>query len=705
MSLTVALRTALSSLQTTQSQLQVTSNNIANVNTAGYTRKTQDTSSVVLDGAGAGVRADTIKRTVDAFLARQVRDQASTASMWTVANHYLQSVQDQFGTPADNTSLTASISTLAATLAALATQPESPAQGSKAIAQAQLLAQQINAHSSSLQQMRADADIQIGNAVNEINAALDKIADLNNQIVRAKALNQPLGELQDQRDLLVRQVSEFVDVRSYERDSGELVLMTGSGRRMVDGNQVEHLSHVSNASLGASSTYIDPSVTGFYNTGGVAGIYIGTPPDTVNGTNDITGEIANGKLKALIGLRDDTLPGLQSSLDELAARLRDALNAAHNNGAAFPPPTTLTGTQSVAATDPFSGTGTFRIALVNTATGAVSSVADINLAGLTTVAQVINAINTAPGLGGNLTASIVGGKLQLATGNGTGIVINENDSAVPVGNDMRGLSQYFGLNDLYVAGANYASYDTNVQASATAAAGITGPLTFSFGGSTVNVAIAATDSLADIATAINGTAALTAAGIQASLVADAAGFRLRVADAGGDNFLLTSAGTAVSGLGFTAQRVGSAAQIAVRTTLVSNPNLVTRGDVSMTAAVGDIDIGTGDADAVRRLADVFSTALAFPASGNNLPALNATLGGFATQILSASATQASTATSQLDYAESLLTQLDTRLKNDSGVNLDEELANLTVLQNAYGAAARVIKVANELLQELTNVVR
>jgi len=342
---------------------------------------------------------------------------------------------------------------------------------------------------------------------------------------------------------------------------------------------------------------------------------------------------------------------------------------------------------------------------VNNTTGAVANVADINLAGLTTVTQVIAAINGAAGLGGNLTASLVGGKLQLATSNGTGIVINENTSSVAVGDDTRGLSQFFGMNDLYVAGTNYAGYDSNVQASATAALGITGPLTFRFGASTVNVAVAATDSLAAIATAINGTAGLTAAGIQASVVADASGYRLKIADAGGDNFFLTSAGTAVTGLGLTAQRVGSGTQIAVRSALVSNPNLVTRGDVSTTAVVGDVDIGSGDADGVQRLADVFAQSLAFPASGNNLPALSTTLGGYATQILSASATQASTASGQLDYAKSLLTQLDTRLKNDSGVNLDEELANLTVLQNAYGAAARVISVANDLLNELTNIIR
>jgi len=705
MSLTVALRTALSSLQATQSQFQVASSNIANVNTPGYTRKTQGVSSVVLDGAGAGVRTEVVKRTVDAFLVRQVRDMASSTSQFTISDRYLQSIQDLFGTPEDNTSLSGSITSLASSLAALANQPESPARASEAVGQASLLAQQITSLASTMQKMRAEADVEINRIVGEVNNSLDQIAQLNVQIVRANALNQPTGDLMDQRDKLVRQVSEYMDVRSYERSNGDLVLMTGAGRRLVDSDQATHLSHSAYASLGAAATYIPSSVTGYYNTGGVNGIYLGTPADTANGTNDITSEIASGQLKALIQQRDSVLAGMQSSLDELAAQLRDKVNAASNNGAAYPPPTNLTGTQSVAGTDPFSGAGTFRIALVNQGTGAVANVADINLAGLTTVNQVIAAINGAAGLGGNVTASLVGGKLQLATSNGTGIVINENTSAVAVGNDTRGLSQFFGLNDVFVAGTDYAAWDSSVQASPTAALGLTGPLTFSYGGATTNIAVAATDSLVDIADAINADAALAAAGIQASLVADASGYRLHLVDGGGENFFLSSAGTAVSGLDIGTQRVGAANQLAVRASLVSNPNLLTRGDVAMTDVVGDIAIGTGDATAAQALADVFSTNYSWPANGNNLPAINATLLGFSNQFISTAASQASSAKNQLEFSNSLLGQLDARLQNDSGVDLDEELANLTVLQNAYGAAARIITVASEMLDQLANAMR
>lgn len=705
MSLTVALRTALSSLQATQSQFQVASNNIANVNTAGYTRKTQTVSSVVLDGNGAGVRAGTVQRSVDSFLVNQVRSQSSASSQWTVFDRYMQSLVDQFGTPADSTSLAGTITALQTAFAALAAQPESAAQVSQTVGQADLMAQQINALSSTIQQTRAQADTEISSIVNDVNSTLDQIAQLNVQLVRAQTLGQPTGDLADQRDSLVRKVSENLDVRSYTRTNGDLVLMTGSGRRLVDGDQATHLSHNSQSSLGANSTYLPNTTTGFYNTGGVAGIYLGTPADTTNGTNDITGEIASGKLKALVDQRDGVLPGMQSSLDELSARLRETLNAAHNNGAAYPPPTTLTGTQSIAATDPFSATGSFRIALVNTATGAIGNVANINLAGLTTVTQVVAAINGAAGLGGNVTASIVGGKLQLATSNGSGIVINENDSAVAVGNDTRGLSQFFGLNDLMVAGTDYASWDSDTQSSASAALGITGPLSFSYGATTTNVAVAATDSLTDVAAAINGNAALTAAGIQASIVADASGYRLHIVDGGGQNFFLSSAGTAVSGLDLTTQKIGAASQLAVRSSIVSNPNLLTRGDVSMTDAVGDIAIGTGDASAVQNLVAAFTTNQGWPANGNNIPSLNATLGGFTSQILSRAASQAADGKNQLDYNQSLLTQLDTRLQNDSGVNMDEELANLTVLQNAYGAAARVITVASELFDQLANLVK
>lgn len=704
MSLTIALRTALTSLQVTQSQLAVSSNNIANVNTVGYTKKTQQNSSVVLDGRGAGVRAAAIQRTVDDLLLRQVRDTYSATGQWNVRDQYLKTIQGLFGKPSDDSSFAHGITDLGNSFGDLALQPESPGRASDVVSRATLLAQQLNSLSSNLQLQRAQTDQEIASVVDDINNKLDQIADLNEKITRATNLSQPTADLEDERDRLVKEIGEQMDVRTFKRPNGEMAVLTASGRRLIDGAQIQYLSHSPSATLGANATYIPPTATGFYGTGGIAGIHVGTP-DTTGGTTDITTEIGDGRLKALIDMRDRVLAGNQSSLDELAAKLRDTLNAAHNNGAAYPPPTMLTGTQSVVGTDPFSGTGTVRIALVDPTTGAVGNVANINLAGLTTVTQVMNAINTAGGLGGNVTASIVGGKLTLATSNGSGVVINENNTAVAVGANTRGFSQFFGLNDMFTAGTNYAAYDSNVQGSATTALNLTGPLTFTFGASTVNVAVAATDDLTDVAAAINGNAALTAAGISASLVTDASGVRLRIVDAGGENFFVSSAGNAVSGLGLTTQRVGAAGSLALRSALAANPGLVTRGDVSMTAVVGDVEMGSGDGAAAQRLADAFAATLAFAANGNEIPSMNSTLTAFATQILSRNADQAAEAADQLEFNSSVYQQIDARLQDQSGVNLDEELANLTVLQNSYAAAARVVTVAGELFDELVNVIR
>ena len=124
---------------------------------------------------------------------------------------------------------------------------------------------------------------------------------------------------------------------------------------------------------------------------------------------DITTEITSGQLGALIKLRDTTLPNLQSELNTLASGVFDQINAVHNDGTAFPPPNTLTGTQTVAAGDPFAGTGTTRIAVVDANGDLVAPPIELDLTAYATVGAVQTALNAA--LGANGTASIVGGNL------------------------------------------------------------------------------------------------------------------------------------------------------------------------------------------------------------------------------------------------------------------------------------------------------
>lgn len=700
MSLNIALRTALTGLSLQQSALLVTANNISNVNTEGYTRKIVETASISVGGVGAGVRLVDVTRYVDDFLQRQLRDTLGLVGNFEIQDRFLSQTQDLFGTPGDHNSVSARITDLATALDSLAHEPEGAATQYGMVNTAILMASQLSEMARDLQRLRAESDKAIADSVTFINSQLKIIADLNTLIARGNSLSQPVGEFQDKRDVALNKISAEMDIRYFESANGEIVVITPGGRSLINGAVLTQLQHVPASNLTTNLSYIDRSISGFYNQGGITGIYVGTPESA--GGNDITNEITTGRLKAYVELRDETLAGMQSQLNELAYRLREVLNGAHNDGAAFPPPSTLTGGKNFVGTDALSGSGNFQIAVVNQTTGAIVSVQQIAVTGANVTAQ-IGAINAAMGAGfASLTSS---GALRLDSsviGANLGIVIAENDSVINIASETRGFSHFFGLNNLLVDASAYAGYDSQVQGTATTALGISGNLVFSLpGGSSVTIAIASGNSLATIATAINANGTLTTANISARLVADGAGYRLNLIDTGGDNFFLSGTGNVMSTLSLVANRLNSASTMAVRSDIAADPQLITRGDVpyDATLVAGNIRIGTSDGSAAKRMADAFNQNQTFNLAGG-LPQLTVTVASYAAQVLSLNASKASNAGTELEFGASLRQQLTARVASVSGVNMDEELANLILLENAYAATARIVTVTGEMFDAL-----
>ena len=700
MSLNIALRTALTGLSLQQSALQVTANNISNVNTEGFTRKIVETTSVEVAGLAAGVRLVDVTRYVDDFLQRQLRDTLGLVGNFEIQDRFLSQTQDLFGAPGDHNSVSARITDLAAALDSLAHKPEGAATQYGAVNAAILMASQLSEMARDLQRLRAETDKAIADSVAFINSQLSIIADLNTQIARANSLSQPVGEYLDKRDVALNKISAEMDIRYFESASGEIVVITPGGRSLINGAVLTQLSHVPASNLTTNLSYIDRSISGFYNQGGITGIYVGTPESA--GGNDITNEITTGKLKAFVELRDETLAGMQSQLDELAYRLREVFNGAHNDGAAFPPPSVLTGGKNFIGTDALSGSGNFQIAVVNQTTGAIVSVQQIAVTGAN-VTAMIGAINAA--MGGGFASLTSSGALQLDSsviGANLGIVIAENNSAINIASETRGFSHFFGLNNLLVDASAYAGYDSQVQGTATTALGISGNLDFSLpGGSSIAIAIASGDSLATIATAINGNGTLTAANISARLVADGAGYRLNIIDSGGDNFFLSGTGNVMSTLSLVANRLNSASTMTVRSDIAADPQLISRGDVpyDATLVAGNIRIGASDGSAAKRMADAFNQNQTFNLAGG-LPQLTVTVASYAAQVLSLNANKASNAGIELEFGASLRQQLTARVASVSGVNMDEELAKLVLLENAYAATARIVTVTGEMFDTL-----
>jgi flagellar hook-associated protein 1 FlgK len=299
MSLSLSLTNALSGLQAAQANLTLISANIANSQTPGYSRQTLPTTTQVLGAQGNGsVLTGTPQRVSDQVLNANLRVQDSVTSAASTLDSYFQRIQDLFGSVSGATALTDTLGQFSSALQTLATTPEDPVAQANAVDAGQALTTQLNGMSSSIQTLRTNADTDIGTAVTTVNQLLGKIATYNNEVVHGQALGQSIASIEDQRDLALRQLAQQMDIHSFTRADGTVVVMTAGGKTLAD-NSAETVSFTPAGTTTAASP--------------VSKI-------TINGI-DITAEIHGGTIGALVQMRDKELPALTAELNQFTNQL------------------------------------------------------------------------------------------------------------------------------------------------------------------------------------------------------------------------------------------------------------------------------------------------------------------------------------------------------------------------------------------------
>lgn len=462
--LTLALRTAQSGLLANQMALGAVANNVSNVNTEGYSRQIVNLEQRVLAGSGAGVQLAALSRRIDEGLMKSFRTEAGTLNAIAVQQTFFQRTQQLFGSPGDNTSLAHTLSSFTQALQSLAAAPENALDQREMVRRADDVAIQFRHMSTTIQDLRLEADQRIGQAVSEINGLLDQVAGLNDKIVRNGTIGHSITDLEDQRDRALDRLSQLVDTEVFKRGSGDVVVFTGGGRVLVDG-VARPLTHLAAAATSATMTHAG---------GGLSGIYSGD----VLPANDMTTQIRSGELKGLIEMRDAILPNLQDTLNVLAGQVRDTVNEIHNRGVAFPGLQTMTGSRVF--TDPTNQTlsisGDVAIVLFD---------GNGNEAAKTHLSELAFDLGVPPGPPLSLTIDEVktaldawlkanGGAASSADLDGHGrLVINVADTARHLAfrdegvggaagdvtihysaqpdSPVRGFSSFFGLNDVFVA--------------------------------------------------------------------------------------------------------------------------------------------------------------------------------------------------------------------------------------------------------------
>ncbi|MFZ3264121.1 MAG: flagellar hook-associated protein FlgK [Terriglobales bacterium] len=306
-SLSASLWIAEQALQATQGALDVTTNNIANANTPGYSREVAVLSeqAPVDQGNlayGGGVELQQIQSIRDQVLSLQIAEQTQQQSSAQAQSGALQSVQALFSSSTQG--IGSDLSSFFNSLSQLSTDPTSIPDRQAVLNAARNVASDFNQAAAGLSTITSGLNQNVTQDVSQINTLTQQIAQLNGQVGVLQKEGQDPGTLEDQENQLINQLSTLTNVSEIQTNNG-LTLTTGNGTALVVGNQ----SFALQTSLNSS--------------GNVSVLAQG---------QDITDSISGGSLGGAVQVRDSVIPNLSSQLNNLASQFASSINSAQSSG-------------------------------------------------------------------------------------------------------------------------------------------------------------------------------------------------------------------------------------------------------------------------------------------------------------------------------------------------------------------------------------
>jgi len=295
------------SLETQRFGLDVVGQNIANVNTPGYTKRVVDIVELPPSDrlrAGDGAVVSGVRSLRDRLIDRRVREELSQQEREGTVADLLGTVEVALGAVGD--SLDASLTEFFDAFARLTETPMSSTARQEVILQGESVARAFNTMAARFESAVADADTRVRGVVEQVNDLTSRIATLNRSLAGTSATSAAGLNLRDQVNHAVTELSELVDLSVIERPDGGFDLALGNGAPLVIGERAYAL------------TVADRAVTGM--------------ADIVAGGAVVTGSITGGRLGGLIHVRDTVLPDYEARLDLLAHTVAGEVNALHQAG-------------------------------------------------------------------------------------------------------------------------------------------------------------------------------------------------------------------------------------------------------------------------------------------------------------------------------------------------------------------------------------
>ena len=659
----------VSALQNAQYGLMTTGHNITNVNTDGYNRQRViiGTNIAVLTGAGyigQGAHVSTVERMYSSFLGAQVNQAQTTASSLEAFATQLAQINNMLADP--NSGLSPAMLDFFKGVQQVAADPNAVAGRQALLSSAQAMVARFQGIEGRLSELYEGVNSQLQGYVGSINSYAQQIANLNEQIINAQAAtNQPPNDLYDQRDQLIANLNKLIGVNTSTNTDGSYNVYIGNGQQLVTRTQVSTLQAVPSSA--------DPSrmIVGLTNATGTQEL-----PESL---------LSGGSVSGLLSFRSQFLDRAANELGRVAASMALTFNAQHALGQD----------------------------LLGNIAGSANFVSNFfTLSGPKVVANAQNPASAAtvtasfispPPNNGNFYTDLTNSDYQLTYDGANYKLTRLSDSVSWSGASVAALNAA-------VAGSAQGSQGFTVAASATPAVGSsyliqpTREVARNIGVNPVIAAdlrqiAAAAPVRAQVGATNTGSATITPGQVTTGYSAPAAGAPITLSYNGG-NLTGFPAGTVTSTINGTTTTY---------TYPVPNASIPYANGATLSFSGISVQISgspsTGDTFTVSRNANGVSDnrnalLLGKLQTQNTMVGGKSPYQGVYSQLVSDAGNKGREVQVTLDAQKALLKQTQTASDSLSGVNLDEEAANLLKFQQAYQAAAKMVDIGSKLLDTI-----
>lgn len=290
--------------------------NLSNISTEGYSRQNVNLSAFVpifdpsanreetAGQIGTGVIVQDIQRVRDQAVDDRINYEQGGLGFWSMKKQFLGQIETIYNDPS-RPNLRTAIDNYWESWQKVASDPTETASRAELVERAQTLTDTVNHMHGSLTNLRGNADMLVGQRINEINQIAAEIANLNVQIVKSEAVGDLPNDMYDKRDLLVDRLSSITDIRIERNNNHEVVVFIGA-ENLVQGGHFHSLQGIGNA---ANDGYLDV----YWDDGRQV-------------------KLGGGELAGLLSARDDDLRTAVSNLDSIAANIVSSTNEQHRDG-------------------------------------------------------------------------------------------------------------------------------------------------------------------------------------------------------------------------------------------------------------------------------------------------------------------------------------------------------------------------------------